>query len=158
MNAISISDFVGVFNVGQKSSDYVQAIVDNLIDIHSEEYLISAFGRSLYDHYKDNSTDSMYDEINDILNGTSSPIVAYIYFHYLKESQSFATGTGQKRLLGANSDSTPVAYKAVSTWNFVNKGTRDIRIAIYNSVDIRPYANPSEMCLDLISRLNPHDL
>lgn len=158
MNSITLDDFVGIFNVGQKSSVYVQSMMDSLIDIYKDEYLSKLFGKTLFEDYKDNMSDSKYDDINDVLNGDKSPMIAYIYFHYLNQNQSFSTGTGQRRANNANSEPTPSAYRAIDTWNIVANGTRSIRRLVYNNDHLRAIANPNEMDFYLTNTLNPFDL
>lgn len=154
----NLDDFIGIFNIGQKSSVAVQEKVEYFINLYEPEYLIKCMGKDLYDDFINNPIDVKYIDIMDVLNSLESPLIAYIHFHYVRGGNDFNSGTGIKRPNASNSSDTPSSYTAVRSWDWVIKGTREIRTLIYNDSDLRNIANPKQMSLDLIKKINNFDL
>lgn len=124
-NIVTISDFKVPYSIAQAEQANVAAVIQEYIDRYEPEYLNNLLGVELYGLYK--ATPGNYPELNagaSYVNeygvlvqqyGLKSGIVPYVYYFYLRERETFTTGSGEQKVNKGNPQTG--LYKQVNAWN-----------------------------------------
>ena len=121
------TDFFGDIAIAQVEQNTVSTTVLQYIDKYEPEYLRYIMGEQLYAAYLLAPNTQEYIDIRDGVvyvgldglnynwQGLKRGILLYVYYHYLRDTTTFTTGSGQKTVAYGNSESS--VPKQIRAWN-----------------------------------------
>lgn len=160
MALINNSYFYGDLLIPQKSSAAVTANLNWFINQYEEKYLTEILGYELYRDFKAGieaaTPDQQWIDLRDgkeftdrngtltkwkgLCFGTYSPIANYVYYWYMRDSNTTTAGSGE---VSANvSEPVSPAFKMIRAWNqMVQWNCELINFLDSNSVAYPQYSN-----------------
>lgn len=175
---IDRSYFIGHIAIGQRSQAAVQSKLDFFIEKFEEELLLDVLGTDLYQdlltgmqapqiaqkwlNLLDGGTFYRHGENHrwaGLRNKNISVIANYVYYRYMEDIVSVATGVGQVQPKGENGNVVYSFRKQVRIWNEMIHHLEDMDCFIrQNILDYPDYQHRGGWCSDKYNRINQLNL
>lgn len=124
---VDSSFFIGERNIPNTSYPDVQSLLYEIAKVRERELLVSVLGYELFSLIDSDNTDVRIETLRNGMNtgqhtfagltGENSPLVDYVYYHFLKATNTTTTGIGETKSAGENTTVASPARKMVSAWN-----------------------------------------
>lgn len=169
-NIITSSFFIADLEIGQSDTSAVSNSLNQFIAIREKKYLDLILGEQLSKLFRDNITSEedkwknlkakFVIDVTDTIK--QSPIANYIYYWYMRKTETAQTGSGEVNLKKQNSNSTSARIKAARAWNEMVRWNKAVRKFVKDSSDYPEYNEPKRSSetygewKDLYSIMNPY--
>lgn len=161
---IDTSYFQGDLSLGQITSPAVVASVNLFIQKYEDDFLVKMLSYPLYKLYKAGIIAQVPDQrYLDIRDGVEyeysgvtnkwqgltfgdqlkrSPIANYVYWHYIKDNNSFTMGAGEVKPENSTSENVSPKFKMIRAWNEMVHMNRELGQMIIARKDVYPEYMP----------------